>query len=248
MWPSLWSNPGMVNASTLGEAGGVFADPISLITAIGVAVTIIIGYSNFNWQRRAAARESLEQLDDLYIDRPYSKIKAILHSFPRWPIDKSVVKFQIYNPTEIAGVSGIHGSFLLIPRHVFNGYEVDSVEDGYLVKLDTADPVEIRRRIQNILQKISEFSNNRHEGIDWVDYENVQKYYDFDSEELLPIHEALLEFLPEEEGKDPGEIRTFLKEEGYPARFYKTLITDLKIMSQVEDNPDNRDSWVRQSE
>jgi hypothetical protein len=175
--------------------GGVFPNairnPLSVATFLGILISISLGYSSLNHQRRNAARESLEQLDDLSI-RGDIKIKAILHEFPRWPLRHVTVKLKILNQHNTAGISNPNNQFYIIPACIMMNYDFETVPDGYIIHLQTTNPVKIRNSIEDIYDDIYEIPRRNYQ----VPYGEYMKHYsNAHYGEWDPIYNEILEEL-----------------------------------------------------
>jgi len=235
-------NISFVNGTVTGAFASANVDALQVGTFLGVLITIGISWSSLNQQRAAAARESLEQLDDIEITKPNGKIKPILHKYKSWPYSKSTIKLQSYQKTEISGVSKIKSHFLAFPRCILENHNVKIVEDGYLIQFDTSDPVEIRRRTQKILRDLSEASGNRDYGHHWVDFNVVEKVYKYDNTgELSDVHEDVIKMFEKDNILARNDIRNNLIDEGYDGKLARLVLWDLIQMGMVEQGPGNRD-------
>lgn len=231
-----------MNSTVLPELSNIFPAGISFIEVlsfIGILITIAISYSSLNQQRMAAARESLEQLDDLHIKRRSAKIKTILHKYSNWPFKKSVVKLQASKTTDIAGVSRPHHlKFLALPGYVFQGFEVDPVNDGYHLTIHSSDPVEIRKTTNELLYEINK-ETQRSDGFAWVTSdEYVDVFRDSMNGELGTIHELVIEYL-EEGPKSAAEIRDYVGDNGFQNHLGNLAIRDLLHFGEIELNDDS---------
>lgn len=226
----------------LGSTNGSFL--LQLITLCGVLTTIGISWSSLNQQRTASARESLEQLDDIEVRRPNAKLKPILHDHNPWPGSESTVKIQTYMQTELANVSRIHSNLLAFPKVIFDDYDVEVVEDGYLIKYDTANAVEIRRRTQELLRELSTVSGSGGYGHHWIDLKNIEESYGYDSpSELFEVHERVLKMLEENAEIDNNAIRKNLEKEGYHLNIAYLVLWDLVQMDRIEEDPNSKNTY-----
>lgn len=79
-------------------------DPSTILTAINTVLilgTIALGVSTYIFQKRTSLRESLEQLDSLWVEHRKEYIGVFLHQFSYFPLlrDSAVLKFYVRHPT-----------------------------------------------------------------------------------------------------------------------------------------------------
>jgi len=210
-------------------------NPLSFLTFLGIIPTIILGYSSMNHQRRNAARESIEQLDDLYLRSSY-KIKPILHEFPKWPGRRSSVKLKIYNPGEVAGVSQPHGNFYIFSREVFSGHSFHTAPDGYIIYLNSANPVEVRNSVETLLDRMGRDRAKGH-----VDYEEFLKdYQGAYQDEWIPIYDEIVDQLSYFQLTHKNRISPPLHQMGYERSVINCAISDLVTEGVVKECSRNK--------
>lgn len=212
---------------------------IEVLSFIGILITIAISYSSLNQQRMAAARESLEQLDDLEIRQGNAKLKPIIHKFSNWPFNKSIVKLQASRTSEIAGVSRPHPlNFLALPGYVFQDFDVEPVKDGYHLTIHSSDPVEIRKRTNELIYEINNEAM-RNDGYNWISVDEYkQGFMDSMEGDLGEIHELVIEYL-HDGPKSEGEIGRYIDSNGFHSRFGNLAIRDLLNLGEIEKNENN---------
>lgn len=124
---------------------------IQLATLVGILVIIAVSYHSLIHTRRAAVRDSLEQLDDIrFTTRSDVKAKPFLCRC-RGLVFRGVceVKFKFYGAAT-PGASD-PSVFIEFPEVVFPGYDVRPQSDGYVVSIDSSNSVEIRRKANEIV-------------------------------------------------------------------------------------------------
>lgn len=144
----------MVAASTL----------LTLINTVLIIGTLYLGIQTAIFQKRTSLRESLEQLDSLYIKKRREYIGVLLHQFDYFPYrrESAVLKFYVRLPTpeEKANVGMIRNAEKTLDE-VFDKtaedfLEYDRVteawadESGFYIKTDTVDSVECRELAEQI--------------------------------------------------------------------------------------------------
>ncbi|CDK40472.1 hypothetical protein BN903_3 [Halorubrum sp. AJ67] len=141
--------------------------PSTLLTAFNTLLilgTIGLGISTYIFQKRTSLRESLEQLDSLWVEHRREYIGVFLHEFSYLPLlrENAVLKFYVRSPTpeEKANVGMIRNAENLI-RDTFGKapedfLEYDRVteawddESGLYLKTNTVDAVEVRQLAEQI--------------------------------------------------------------------------------------------------
>jgi len=137
------------------------ASLIDIASLVGIIVVVIVSFESLIHARRGAVRSSIEQLDAIRLGgRRDIKVKAILYRCLGVVIcGHCEVKFKFY------GVDGAGGSdpsvFVELPEAVFEGYETNVDPDGYIVSFDTNNPVEIRRKTNDIMLAMYESEKSR---------------------------------------------------------------------------------------
>lgn len=221
------------------------ANPLSFLTFLGIIPTIVLGYSSMNHQRRNAARESLEQLDDLRLRK--SKLQASLLDFPKWPFKHVTVKLKILRPGQIPGVSQPHNKFYVFSRHVFVGYKFETIPDGYIIHIKSVNPVAIRNTIEEIFDRMGEANRNRAGGR--VDYnEFLEKYAKSYDGGKLPIHERILEELSFFSETHSGQIKRKLSAQGYSDTLIFCALYDLEQEGDIKEGENSKFSLTTKSE
>jgi hypothetical protein len=207
--------------------------PLSFLTFLGIIPTIVLGYSSMNHQRRNAARESIEQLDDLRLGSV--KIKAILHQFPKWPFNHVTVKLKIYSSSRVAGISRPNNRFYVFPRHVFRDYSFETVSNGYIVHLYSSNPVEIRKSIEDLFDRMSQ----EHAG-GQVEYEEFLRHYsEFYQGKSVPIHEEILDKLSYLSATHKNHIPGRLDRK-YDEKIVSCAISDLVNENKIKEESSQR--------
>lgn len=219
------------NLPSLGEVS-----PIQGITLLGIVLTIIISISSLNLQWHATARESIEQLDDLELYRQRYKIKPILHSFPTWPFRNTKVKFQVYQPTDVAGVSGLHPNFMALPGYLFENYSVEPVPDGYVMTIKSRNAVQIRRVTNRLLRELSEGSNQGRIN-QFAPFEIFEKEYEAALKGVYcQIHYDVISVLEETAPLNVNDIRNSIREElDHSSRYTELAVQDLEAWGAIEE-------------
>lgn len=170
---------------------------LSILSFIGILITIILSGLSLSLQRRAAARESLEQLDDVQL-RHTAKLRPLLHEYS-WLRRKAVVKLKAYRSTDVAGVSDIHPRSLLLNCRGLQDSNVEPVSDGYHLTINSSNAVKIRRKTTQLLDNISKETRNRDDYC-WVPFEDIEEHYG--------------DAIRESEGAIHRDIRRILEERG----------------------------------
>lgn len=130
---------------------------IDIASLVGIVVVVIVSFESLVQARRSAVRASLEQLDAIRLgDRRDIEVKAILYRCRGVVVfGHCEVKFKFY------GVAGSGGSdpsvFVEFPGEVFGSHEVSTDPDGYVVSFETNDPVDIRRKTNEIMLAMYEY-------------------------------------------------------------------------------------------
>lgn len=124
---------------------------IELATLVGILTIITLSYTSLVHTRRAAVRNSLEQLDDIrFATRSDVKVKPILYRCRGLVVRGTCeIKFKFYGAA-VAGASD-PSAFVEFPKSVFLDYRVRTESDGYVVSVDSNNPVEIRRKANEIM-------------------------------------------------------------------------------------------------
>jgi hypothetical protein len=133
---------------------------IQLATLVGILIIITVSYHSLIHTRRAAVRESLEQLDDIrFATRSDVKVKPILYRC-RGLVFRGAceVKFKFYGAAT-PGASD-PSAFIEFPESVFTGYDVRTQSDGYVISIDSNNPVEIRRKANEIMLEMYNYEEN----------------------------------------------------------------------------------------
>lgn len=133
---------------------------IQLATLVGILVIITVSYHSLIHTRRAAVRESLEQLDDIrFATRSDVKVKPILYRCRGLVFRRACeVKFKFYG----AATSGASdpSAFIEFPEAVFSDYDVRTESDGYVVTIASNNPVEIRRKANEIMLEMYSYEES----------------------------------------------------------------------------------------
>jgi len=148
-WGAVTARDGRFNDRT--ATGRDVLALIQLASFLGILLIITVSYTSLVHTRRAAVRESLEQLDDIkFATRPDRKVRPILYRC-RGVVFRGQceVKFKFYG--SIAPGASEPDVFLEMPDSVFEGYDVRTEQDGYVVSMDSNNPVEIRRKANEIM-------------------------------------------------------------------------------------------------
>jgi hypothetical protein len=119
-------------------------------------VILLLSYSSLIHTRRETIRSSLEQLDDVKIhaDRDI-KIKLILYRCRGLVFyGQCEIKFKFYGVTDSEG-SG-PSVFVEFPAELFGDRDARIDADGYIMTINSNNPVEIRRQANNILLRMFE--------------------------------------------------------------------------------------------
>lgn len=141
--------------------------PSTLLTVINTVLilgTIGLGVSTHIFQKRTSLRESLEQLDSLWVKHRREYIGVFLHEFSYLPLlkESAVLKFYVRSPTpeEKANVGMIKNAKKTLeevhevtPEDVLdNDSVIDAWADksGFYIKTNTVDSVKCR----NLAEKI----------------------------------------------------------------------------------------------
>lgn len=124
---------------------------IQLASLVGIFVIIAVSYYSLIHTRRAAVRGSLEQLDDIrFATHSDVKVKPILYRCRGLVLRGTCeVKFKFYGAAT-PGASD-PSVFIEFPESVFAGYDVRAEPDGYVVSIESNNPVEIRREANQIM-------------------------------------------------------------------------------------------------
>lgn len=142
-------------------------NPSTILTTINTALilgTIALGVSTYIFQKRTSLRESLEQLDSLWVEHRKEYIGVFLHQFSYIPLLESsaILKFYVRHPTpeEKANVGMIRnaetvlGDAFGMTSEDFLNYDqvVDACidETGLYIKTNTVNSVKCR----NLAEKI----------------------------------------------------------------------------------------------
>jgi hypothetical protein len=137
---------------------------LTFINTTLIIGTILLGVSTYVFQKRTSLRESLEQLDSLWIEKRREYIGVFLHKFNYFPLihESAILKFYVRRPTpnEKANVGMILNAeeifveiYDLSPEY-FRKYDcvnkawVDN--SGLYVQTNTVDAVECRTLAEKI--------------------------------------------------------------------------------------------------
>jgi len=135
-------------------------DVVQVASLIGILLIIVVSFESLVHTRRGAVRESLEQLDPIRLaTRRDIKVKPILYRCRGIVVVGTCeVKFKFYG-AEMPGASD-PSVFVEFPDHVFGGHAVRTEPDGYVVTIDTNDPVELRREANEIMLAMYEYDTD----------------------------------------------------------------------------------------
>jgi len=124
---------------------------VQVASLLGILFIIVLSYDSLIHARRAAVRESLEQLDDIrFATHDDVKVKPVLYRCRGLVVrGRCEVKFKFYGAAR-PGASD-PGVFLEFPDDIFGDHEVRRDDDGYIVAMASNNPVEIRRNANEIL-------------------------------------------------------------------------------------------------
>lgn len=171
---------------------------LNQLTFYGVIITIVLTVLSLRLQLESSARESLEQLDDVHINKKQAKLLPLLHKYS-WLKYRVVVKLKAYKPTEVAGMSNMHPRSLLLSCRGFQDYNIEPVADGYELTVKSIRPVKIRRKTTQLLEAISGETTSRSD-YEWVKFEQIEEHYG--------------DAIRDGEGSIHKEIRRVLEESG----------------------------------
>lgn len=224
------------------EIGSI--DGLQVISLFGIIATIIISYSSLNQQRHASARESLEQLDDVTLPQNEVKIRPILHSYDPWPASKAVVKLKMYRMSDISDVSQLWSNFVLFPAHIFEEYNIATDMDGYLLTIDSAEPIEIRRKTDNLLNKINQECRSKQRPRR-VGYDEFLEYYSgaLDGSKE-PVHEMIINFLADNGPTNGHHIEKHFSGEDIPSYLVPFALRDLVNWEEIEIQEDKKRNTI----
>lgn len=185
------------------------------------------------------AREAIEQLDDLQIRSPSVKFKPILHKFSARPWGSAEVKLKIYNGTDVSGLSQEYPYFIGLPAHTFKGYSVDTLEDGYLLKINSANAVDIRRATEELLAEIDRVARDR-DNVEWINHDTYADSYARAMDgSTIQVHEDILEFLNTNSPCIKTTIRDSVSEDhGHHPKIVNLALVDLTMAGEVVYNHD----------
>jgi len=209
---------------------------LQVISFIGILITIAISYSSLNQQRNASARESLEQLDDVRLHESGIKMRPLLYSYKSWPQNHSTVKIKMYNSTETSGVSRMYPKFCGFPSQVLKDYPIEVQRDGYLLDIDSANPVIIRRNTDEFLQAL--YSESRVRGWGNIPSKDLfmDQYGDALDGDLLPLHDEILDTFepPSRERSLQGITDALNVKYDFHKHIIKLAIADLILIGELE--------------
>lgn len=201
----------MVNSGLLGF-GLSPLEIIQILSFVGILFSIFIATDSLVQQKRAAVRESIEQLDDMELPAIHSKIRPFLHRFRYSYRRGSTVKIKIYQHTDVAGVSKNHPQFIVFSGYLFEAHSVAITNDGYLLDIDSIDPVVVRRVTDDLLTKLSNVGRSRSSGeVGRANYDLVKSYYpDFLREKIPEFHKDIIIYLGENRQSTLQKISTHM--------------------------------------
>lgn len=172
-------------------------NPLTIFNTILLLFTGYLSYSSFKFQTRTSVRESLEQLDD--VEFRQEKLRPILHELKFRPLrgHQTTVHLKYYTfgraPESASRNAGrlfvqthsqldsmheendlSHQEFKNLLKSALESLDpVDRIEvddTGIFLRFDTGNPVSVRRRTEQILQKLNEWHTTDQEA--WI--ENVR--------------------------------------------------------------------------
>lgn len=134
---------------------------LRLATLLGISLVIVISYDSLIHARRAAVRASLEQLNDVQLPTGDVIVTVILYRCRGLVFrGRCEIKFKLFR----ASASGASDptAFLEFPDEVFRDHDMRVDRDGYIVTMQSNNPVEIRREANEILLNMYEYeADNR---------------------------------------------------------------------------------------
>lgn len=224
----------------------IFSILLSLLSIIGIALTIILSNSSLTVQRRAALRESLEQLDAYRTRNRNNKIKPILMSFSLyrfrfWKTNKCTVKLLSTQSSDVSGESEYIDRTLSIPVSVFDGYDWETGEGGYLIHFKTIDPITVSSEIDQLFQRIGSI-RSRDPKPTWRTKEDIEKYHPSEGKDFGDIHEVILDYLADHSEAEPDEIYNSIDREmdRVPKKICYQSIFDLQNWDMIEKTDDGK--------
>lgn len=210
---------------------------IQVITLVGVILTIALSKLSLNRQNRAAARESIEQLDDLEIRPLNVKLKPILHKYSAWPTSNAEVKLKIYRRTDVAGLSREFPYFVAFPGYTFKDYKISTVKDGYLLTINSASAVDIRRITERLLADIGNISR-KDDNTQWMEYDKFKNDYENSKDGTKEeVHRDLLKFLNNSNPRTKEHIRDEVsKRYNHDNKIINLAFADLLMTGEIVES------------
>lgn len=137
---------------------------LTFINTVLIIGTILLGVNTYVFQKRTSLRESLEQLDSLWIEKRREYIGIFLHKFDYLPLfqERAILKFYVRKPTpgEKANVGMILNAektfnevFDLPPQYFrkYDGVKNTWIDDsGLYIQTNTVNAVECRALAEEI--------------------------------------------------------------------------------------------------
>jgi len=159
----------------------VAQNPLTLFNTLLLVLTGYLSYTSYVFQKRTGVRESLEQLED--VEYGSGKLRPILHRFEFTPFlrEKVEVQLKYYHFGKNPASAGVLNDLFQRQLYQLNGrdssyseyrqedFESDIQEflcdlnycksasvdsEGIVVTFQTTNAVEIRRRVNLIMQKL----------------------------------------------------------------------------------------------
>jgi len=237
-------------SSEVAQTSNGVVDFLPILSFFGILLTIVISLNSLNIQRSASARESLEQLDDIDIQSSI-RLKPILHRYSSWPRGKAEVKIKVYQNTDIAGVGRLKRRFLAFEGHILQEYDVCAEEDGYILSVDSSNPVKIRRQVNELLQVMA--NSGRLEKYHWMTFEDFEKVYQpaMNGEKTI-VHEEIIEVIESRGASSVRDLHKILSNEPHFGaeleRFGRGIvrmgISDLVGRDELQKDPDNSSKYI----
>lgn len=138
--------------------------PVNTILIIG---TLLLGFYTHRFQRKTSLRESLEQLDSVWVQRRDDYIGVLLHDFDWVPLlrNESVVEFyarrmtndekaNVGEPLDAEEVFDDYGMTIEVLQKFDHVTDVTIEEKGVFLMLDTTDPVVCRNVVEHIQHEL----------------------------------------------------------------------------------------------
>lgn len=143
------------------------ANPLTVLNLGLLLLTLTLSYFSYTAQRRNSTRESIEQLDDLYINNSL-KVKPLLHEFKFGPLrPSSSIHFQFLNPQNdraavatrpATSIPLLHISRLReIEKYLHRTLDVSGVqanENSIEIQISSRNPVLVRATVEEALSEI----------------------------------------------------------------------------------------------